>query len=174
MIEAISTASVAPHSPAPTRTGSGLNSATLARPIWQADGVAVAAAPAAVFGNEAYSSCGGANCCGMTTGSGRAAAFAVLLCLTGCGCSGVSDAPVDAGKSLGSGAAIVGTPLGMLFAAGFCAAAIPVVLNSTATTTAHFTRLPRRNCGPCLGCKPAPLQALAAPHEECCLAAPDG
>src|SRR5580698_7577756 len=182
MIEAISTASVAPHSPAPTRTGSGLNSATLARPIWQADGVAAAAAAAAVSGNDAYSSCGGANCCGMTTGSGRAAAFAVLLCLTGCGRG--AGASVGSGTPVGSGAAMVGTPLGMLFAAGFCAAAIPVVLTSTATTTAHFTRLPQRHCGPCLGHdpekwkpvfgkdhaqignKPAPLQASAAPRED--------
>src|SRR5580698_5343783 len=140
MIEAISTASVAPHS------------AALARPIWQADGVAAAAAAAAVSGNDAYSSCGGANCCGMTTGSGRAAAFAVLFCLTGCGRG--AGASVGSGTPVGSGAAMVGTPLGMLFAAGFCAAAIPVVLNSTATTTAHFTRLPQRNCGPCLGHDP--------------------
>src|ERR1700729_413794 len=95
MVRAISTASVAPHSPAPTRTGTGLNSATLAGPFGQADGDTAAAAAAAVSGNDAYSSCGGANCCGMTTGSGRAAAFAVLLCLTGCG--------RGAGASVGSG-----------------------------------------------------------------------
>jgi hypothetical protein len=35
-------------------------------------------------------------------------------------------------------------PLG----AAFCAAANPVVLNSTAITAAHFTRSPQRNCSP--------------------------
>ena len=49
------TASMAPHSPAPTSTGSGLNAASFAKRSWQAEGIdgpAVAAAPER-SGNEA-------------------------------------------------------------------------------------------------------------------------
>jgi hypothetical protein len=63
----------------------------------------------------------------------------VLLPRFGGGPAGVSAA--EAGTAFiaeadASGAAIVGVPFGI----PFCAAAKPVVLNSTATTTADFTQ----------------------------------
>ena len=47
------TASTAPHSPGPTRVGSGWNTAILASRTWQAEGAAGAAAAAGSSGNAA-------------------------------------------------------------------------------------------------------------------------
>src|SRR5581483_7816945 len=143
---------------------SGLNSATLASATWQADGWAAAAAAAEVSGKEAYSSCGGANCCGMTTGKGFDAALVALTRL-GCGTEEGTSGAADL-----SGAAIVGVPLGMTPSAPcalvFCGAARTIVL-STATTTARFTRTSPAQWRPLFRPAAASSSSLSgAPHRH--------
>src|SRR5271170_1220071 len=112
MMVSICTASVAPQSPGPTSTGSGWNAAILASRNWQADGFAGAAA-AADSGSDAKASCGGANCCGMTTGNGR-----VGRC--------------EAGAALARLAAV---------AALSCAAAVVAAPNNATMTIKRITRI---------------------------------
>ena len=58
--------------PARPESGSGLKSAIFAKPRLAGRRRCRRAGGGCRFGNEAYASCGGANCCGMTTGSGCA------------------------------------------------------------------------------------------------------
>jgi hypothetical protein len=129
--ESSSTASTAPHSPAPTRTGNGLNVASFASRSWQADGFAGPDAAPAGSGNDAYPSCGGQNCSGMPAGS------------TARGPGGSGD---GTGRAAAAGA---GLPRLADVLAASCAAANWVVpISKTMRTRAFTQRIPDRTAVP--------------------------